>query len=116
MRKNEFNTLEDFTFQYVGEWNPSQGHYLGLDFSFEGRRYRFCTGSMYDKENAILSDGREAIFYLYERNSAEVPGIEGYTLLGAFAAMEDVLRSECIAGIPFEKVIMNDNTELLGQD
>ena len=33
MRKNEFNTLEDFTTQYTGEWNPSEGHWFGLDFS-----------------------------------------------------------------------------------
>lgn len=29
--------------------------------------------------------------------------------------MEDVLTSECISDILFEKVIMNDNTELLSQ-
>lgn len=71
---------------------------------------------MYDKESTILSDGREAIFYLYERNTINKPVLNGYTLLGEFADMEDVLKSECVSGIPFEKVIMNDNTELLGQD
>lgn len=116
MRRNEFNSLEEFTSSYVGEWNPSEGHWFGLDFSFEGKEYRFCTGSMYDKENETLPDGREATFYLYEKNNIIKPGENDYTLLGEFADMEDMLKSTCILGIPFEKVIMDDDTLLLGQD
>lgn len=116
MRKNEFNTLEDFTSQYVGEWNPSRGHWFGLNFAFEGKEYRFCTWSMYHKESTILPDGREAIFYLYEKNSPEDIASDDYTLLGEFADMADVLKNKCILGIPFEKVIIDENTELLGQD
>ena len=39
-----------------------------------------------------------------------------YILLEKFADMEDVLNSTCIEGIAFRNVIMNDNTEILGQD
>ncbi len=35
MRKNEFESLEQFLSQYTGEWNPSEGHWLGLDFIYE---------------------------------------------------------------------------------
>ena len=33
-----------------------------------------------------------------------------------FANMEDALNSTCIEGIVFRNVIMDDNTEILGQD
>lgn len=50
MRKNEFNSLEDFTSQYTGVWAPSEGHWFGLDFSYNGIEYRFNTGSMYEEK------------------------------------------------------------------
>ena len=43
MRKNEYESLEQFTSQYVGEWNPSGGHWFGLDFMYRGKEYRFHT-------------------------------------------------------------------------
>ena len=33
MRKNEYNSLNEFLTQYIGEWAPSEGHWFGLDFS-----------------------------------------------------------------------------------
>lgn len=39
-----------------------------------------------------------------------------YTLLGEYATMDEVLRSTVINNTPFKDVIMDDNTELLGQD
>lgn len=67
MRKNEYTSLDQFTSQYTGEWNPSEGHWLGLDFIWHGNVYRFQTGSMYNSNNTILPDGREAIFGLYKK-------------------------------------------------
>ena len=46
MRKNEYKSLLEFTNEYVGEWSPSNGHWLGLDFLFNGTEYRLHTGSM----------------------------------------------------------------------
>ena len=39
-----------------------------------------------------------------------------YELLGKYADMHDLLESRVIEGVPFSKVIMDDYTELLGQD
>ena len=115
MRINEYNSLEEFKSQYIGEWSPSDGHWLGLDFIFKGNEYRFNTGSMYEEKNTILPDGREAIFGLYKKNPNN--SIErDYTLLEEFASMDDALKSRCIEGIEFSNVIMDDNTELIGQD
>ena len=110
MRKNEYSSLEQFTSQYSGEWAPSDGHWFGLDFSWNGKEYRFHTESMYNPENTILPDGSEAIFGLYKKCGDE------YELLGEYAEMKDVLESMVICGVPFRKIIFDDETVLLGQD
>lgn len=61
MRKNEYESLEQFTSQYVGEWGPSDGLWFGLDFVYSGVEYRLHTWSMYRKE-ALLPDEREVMF------------------------------------------------------
>ena len=116
MRKNEYNSLEEFTSQYIGIWGPSDGHWFGLDFSYRGEEYRFHTGPMYQPKCTILEDGRRAIFGLYKKIPCDDDVIPDYTLLGEFATMEEVLQSTCIGGVPFAEVIMDDDTILLGQD
>ena len=111
MRKNEYIMLKDFISQYTGEWNPSDGYWYGLDFSYQGNEYRFHTGTMYADENEVLEDGREVLFGLYLKNNNNK-----YELLEQFATMDDVLESNAIENTPFKIVIMADETELLGQD
>ncbi len=115
MRKNEYNSIEEFKSQYTGNWNPAEGHWLGLDFSYNGSEYRFNTGSMYETKNTILPDGREALFGLYKKNP-ESKGARDYILLAEFTSIDDALNNTCIEGLKFSDVIMDDNTELLGQD
>lgn len=115
MKKNIYNSLEEFTSQYVGVWGPSDGHWFGLDFVYNGIEYRLHTGSMYEKKNTILADGREATYGLYRKNAVEING-KDYTLLDEFADMNDLLESECIEGVKFRQIIMDDNTEIVGQD
>ena len=116
MRKNDFASLDQFTSQYVGEWNPSEGHWLGLDFIWQNNEYRFQTGSMYNPENTILPDGRAAIFGLYKKMNSEDDSERDYELLGEYANMQEVLQSCVIGGIPFADVIVDEETELIGQD
>ncbi|MCQ2508320.1 MAG: hypothetical protein MJ097_05980, partial [Dorea sp.] len=115
MRKNEYTTLEQFTSQYVGEWNPSENHWLGLDFISEGIQYRFHTGLMYERE-AFLPDGREIMFGLYRKKTYLSRDRKEFELLGEYAEMCDVLNSTVIQGRAFRDVIMDENTELIGQD
>lgn len=115
MRKNEYASLNEFRSQYVGIWGPSEGHWFGLDFSYKGKEYRFHTGAMYATKNTILPDGRSAVYGLYRKNENRKEAKE-YVLLAEFATMDDVLASDCIDGRPFAEVIMDDDTELLGQD
>ena len=111
MRKNEFAKLKDFTSQYTGTWNPSDGNWYGLDFYYQGNEYRFHTGTMYASEDEVLEDGREVLFGLYLKIDSS-----SYTLLAQFATMDEVLESNAIENTPFKKVILDNETELLGQD
>lgn len=115
MRKNEYNSLDEFKSQYIGIWNPSNGHWFGLDFLYKGVEYRLNTGSMYNRENTVLADGREAVFGIYRKNNGD-QAENNYYLLEEFATLDDVLKSRCIGGVPFNTIIMDDETELLGQD
>ena len=115
IRKNEFSSLEEFKSQYIGVWEPSEGHWFGLDFIFKGTEYRFNTGSMYSGSNTILEDGREAIFGLYKRRKSPLTGKE-YDLLAEFATIEEALSSTCIDGIRFDEIIIDPDTALVGQD
>ena len=115
MRVNEYNSLDEFKSQYVGVWEPSENHWLGLDFSYDGSEYRLNTGSMYEPNNTILPDGREAVFGLYKKSTEETADRE-YSLLEEFATLDEVLDSTCINGISFKQIIVDDNTKLLGQD
>lgn len=115
MRKNEYKSLDEFTSQYTGIWGPSDGHLFGLDFSYRGIEYRFHTGQMYMDDMNVLPCGCKALFGLYQKIVNPVDDHD-YVLLEKFATMDEVLKSRCIQGIPFKEVIMDDETELLGQD
>ena len=116
MRKNELQSLEELKSQYTGVWGPSDGHWLGLDFSYNGCEYRLHTGRMYDnKEQA----GRSARFGLYrktEKTDSNHPDAKLYDLLDERESLDELLNSTAIDGIPFSEIIMDDNTVLLGQD
>ena len=115
MRKNEYTSIEQFTSQYIGEWNPSCGHWLGLDFKYCGEEYRFHTGSMYETESH-LENGQPALFGIYLKREGSGKNLREYELLGQYTSMEEALESTVIAGKKFRDVIIDENTELLGQD
>ena len=82
---------------------------------YRGKEYRFHTGCMYD-EPVLLPDGKEVLFSLYRKKECIASDKREYELLGAYSDMSEVLGSMVIQGRPFKEVIMDDNTELLGQD
>ncbi len=116
MRVNEYNSLEDFTYEYDGK-ACGEGHYCGLEFSYKGSIYRLHTGAMFEKEEPILEDGRKGVFCLYKilRN---YPGAndEDYVFLGWYADMSDLLKSKVIDNREFREVIMDDSAEMLAKD
>ena len=74
---------------------------------------------MYGGDGKIDKDGRIRQFGLYkktEKPDPEHPGIKLYELLDEKESLEELLNSVVINGFPFAKVIMDDDTILLGQD
>ena len=114
MIKNEYTSIEQFTSQYTGVWNPSENHWFGLDFIYRGVEYRFNTGSMYETD-LQLPNGQEMMFGLYKKNNNVSKEEKEYELIGKFANMDDVLES-IIDGRPFKDIILDYDTELTGQD
>lgn len=115
MKNDKYESIEEFKSQYIGEWAPSDGHWYGLDFIFHGVEYRLNTGSMYNEQDTTLPNGYKAVFGIYKKSIERGSGQE-YVLLEEFATIDDVLKSTCIEGIPFSEVIMNEETQLIGQD
>lgn len=115
MRINEYNSLEEFTSQYVGEWGPSDGHYFGLEFRYNGNDYRLHTGYMYADDPQETEQGEEVLFSLYTTPHHKI-GSDDFRWLACFASMEDLLKSTCIEGRVFSEVIMDDDTLMLAQD
>ena len=68
-----------------------------MDFSYKEKEYRLHTGSMYNSENTIFQDGREALFGLYIKmpSNPESSIAENYVynLLGEYADMSELLES-----------------------
>lgn len=113
MRKNEYETLEEFSSEFIGERNPYENHWLGLDFAYENSIYRLHTGSMYNETDTILPDGKKAIFGVYRLiNEASLD----YSLIGEYSDMNSLLNCCFIEGRKFKDIIMDDNTEILGKD
>lgn len=110
MRKNEYNNIEEFISQYTGEWNPSENHWMGLDFSYKNVEYRLHTGSMFNEENTVFENGKTALFGLYKKIN------NSYILIKEYSNMTELLASSVIDNTPFRCIIMDDDTELLGQD
>ena len=115
MTKNEFTSLDQFLSQYTGEWGPSDGHWYGLDFAWNGCEYRFHTGSMYESEPVTLPDGREADFGVYRKLSKPENDHE-YELIGKYATAAEAAERCIIDGMPLGQIIVHQDTELLGQD
>lgn len=115
MRKNEYKSLEEFTSQYIGEWSPSDGHWYGLEFRYGSNEYRLHTWQMHADDPIVTPDGHEVLFGLYSMNP-NVTGSGKYILIASFASMDELLNYSGIGNQPFRDIIMDDNTEITGQD
>lgn len=116
MRINEYNSLEEFTSEFIGEWSPSNGHWYGLDFTYNGKEYRLHTGSMYNETDTILEDGSTALFGVYRRKAVNEKSNRDYILLGEYSDMNTLLEKCYIEGKKFKEVIVDDLTKILGKD
>ena len=117
MRINEYNSLEDFMSQYTGVWAPSEKHWFGLDFIYNYNEYRLHTGSMYEGKELIDDHGVIHQFGLYKKKKRpSLKSQKEYELLVEADSIESLLNSKVIDNRPFKEIIMDDSTELIGQD
>lgn len=114
MNEQDKMTRELFLAQYKGEWAPSDGLWLGMDFDYVGQDYRFQTDSKYSAKNLILPDGSEARFYMYKKDGTNSD--IRYTLVSAHATSDDVLEQCRIGEKTFGQILDDDLIVLLGQD
>jgi hypothetical protein len=118
MRKNEYDNIEQIKSQYIGVWGPSDGHWFGLDFMYNGQEYRIHTGTMYGTEDNVVN-GVVKQFGLYKKTDEpdeKYPTINKYLLMFEYESFDDLLKNAIIDSLPLEIVIMDDETEMLGQD
>ena len=81
MRKNELKSLEELKSQYIGVWGPSDGQWLGLDFSYNGHEYRLHTGTMYgDKEKPLKTELLLSLGFIGKPRK-KIPNIQIYTFM-----------------------------------
>lgn len=124
MRINEYNNLEEFIYEYEKGRAPSTEHskrrYMGIEFKYNGEYYRMCREPVKeDDEDAVWLDdgrlGRYDVMLMHCENTG-YPLAESYDLIGWYADIYDVLENCIIQGKKFKEVIMDDSTEILGQD
>jgi hypothetical protein len=125
MRINEYNSLEEFIYEYESGRSIPSDHlerrkYMGIEFKYNGVYYRMCREPepKDEKEIVILPDGRNGKYdvMILHCERTGYPLSESFELIGWYADLEDVLNNCVLQGKKFREVIMDDGTEILGQD
>jgi hypothetical protein len=125
MRINEYNCLEDFIYEYesgrsIPSDNLERPKYMGIEFKYNGIYYRMCREPLASNEedNIILPNGKIGQYDVMVLHCEDTgyPMSESYEVIGWYSDLEDVLNHCIIQGRQFKDVIMDDSTEILGQD
>ncbi|MCR4660618.1 MAG: hypothetical protein K5765_01295 [Clostridia bacterium] len=106
MRKNEYNSLDEFLSQYgTGVRDPANDKWFGLEFCYNTNYY--CLD---------VSGGNFQLLKIIIKNGEQYPDIVDYEEIKTFDTMESLLKSRVIDNLQFNQIITNPNTILLGQD
>ena len=123
MRINEYSSLEDFIYEYEsGKSIPSDNldkpKYMGIEFKYSDIYYRMCREPMDENNMVFLDDGRAGLYdvMIMHCEKTGYPLAESFELIGWYADLNDVLENCILQNRKFKDVIMDDMTEILGQD
>ena len=105
MRKNEYGSLEEFISEYSGGRDPANGKWYGLEFMFHNCYYRLDNFT-----------GKYELLKIIFENGDRYPGASRYEELCTFSTIDELLNSKVIENTEFKKVIMDDDTVILGKD
>ena len=115
MRINEYNSLDEFIYEYDSGRHPStetQGRkFMGIEFLYRGVYYRMC-------REPPENDDEQGIYYVYIMHCEKqgYPIADNFEVIARYEKFQNLLENFLICGTPFKDVIMDDNTEILSQD
>lgn len=122
MRLNYYNSLEDFIGEYSGIRSGKYDTVYGIDFTYNGKLYRMTMDQMEpddvrkkfeEKLNKKLGKYEVA---LVDPNGSGDFQYHNYQFIGWYDDIYDLLENCYIEGRKFKDVIMDDYTEIEGQD
>lgn len=115
MRINEYNSLDEFIYEYDSGRRPStetqSRKFMGIEFLYRGVYYRMC----YEPTE---NDGEPRFYYVYVMHCEKqgYPTADRFEVIARYEKFQDLLEKFLIGGVPFKNAIMDDNTEILSQD
>lgn len=117
MRINQYKNLDEFIFEYNDYRDPSNGKFMGIEFKYNGKYYRMCREPLNSCER--MEDGtllEYDVMQIITPSGNYLDGNMEYLLIGWYKNLNDVLENCIIDGKKFKDIIMEDYTEILGQD
>lgn len=124
MRINEYNSLDDFIYEYsVGRefsWQNSdhRERFRGIEFKSKGIYYRMCREPYDDKNSPVLSNGKKGIYNVMIMHCEKTgyPTADCFESIGWYDSLDSVLETCILNGHKFAEVIMAEDTQILGKD
>jgi len=124
MRINEYETIDDFIFEYSQgrefSWqnNEQRERFSGIEFKYDDTYYRMCREPYDENHTHILKNGAPALYDVMILHCSKhgYPLVDKYELVGWYANLDDVLDNCIISNQCFRNIIMHDNTEILSKD
>ena len=124
MRKNEYNTINEFVYEYCKgrefSWENSdlRERYMGIEFCNKGVYYRMCREPYDPERSPILKNGKPGLYkvMIMHLGQGGYPVANSYECVGWYDSMDSLLDDCVLQGKTFRDVIMDDETEILGKD
>ena len=112
MRKNEYNNLNEFIYEYDSGRHSSidDNHgrkFMGIEFKYKNIYYRMC------REPENYKPYQVSIMHC---DKFGYPIADEFEIIGSYNDIYDLLDNCIIDNEYFKVVIMDDSTEILSQD
>ena len=124
MKKNEYNSLDDFIYEYsMGRefsWQNEEHRerFQGIEFVASGVYYRMCREAYDENYSPILPNGKPGIYnvMIMHCDKAGYPTADIFESIGWYDSLESLLKECKIGDRFFRDVIIAEDTEILGKD
>lgn len=123
MRINEYNSLDDFIYEYdsgrQASIDATHGQkFMGLEIKYAEDYYRICREPLTEAERPVLADGRLGLYNVTIMHCDKLgyPIADSFESIGWYSDIFDLLDNCYINGVAFMDVIMDDRTEILSKD